>query len=93
MKRAALLLALVFLLAGVALAEGPELPWSVVAGGGSTSASDGLYGLGATIGQGAAGVAGDGLYTLQAGFWHTWAAFAPPQEQYAIYLPLVLRNR
>jgi len=93
MKRALLLLTLVFLLTSVVLADGPEVPWSVVAGGGSTSASDGLYSLGATVGQGATGVAGDGLYTLQAGFWHTRAAFAPPPPRYAIYLPLVLRER
>lgn len=91
MKRILMLLVLLLLFTGVALADGPELNWNVVAGGGG-SASDGLYSLGATVGQGATGVAEDGLYTLQAGFWHTWMAFAPPQEGYTIYLPIVLRN-
>ena len=91
MKRVLLLLALLLLFTDAVLADGPEVHWSVVAGGGG-AASDGLYGLGATVGQGASGVATDGAYILQAGFWHTLGPFAPSQEHHRIYLPLVIRQ-
>lgn len=93
MKQIVLLLLLLAFGVGAALAEGPDMNWSVIAAGGSTPASDGIYRLRATLGQGACGMAYDGEYSLQAGFWHIWGALAPPQERYAVYLPLVLRNR
>jgi hypothetical protein len=82
---------IVLLLAGVALAsaaEGYDLSWWTVAGGGGTSGADG-YTLSGTIGQPDAGVAltNDG-YTLVGGFWGS-AATAP---EYKLYLPLVLRQ-
>ncbi len=90
MKRVLLLLTLLLILAKPVQADGPgTVEWSVVAAGGGAM-DDGVYHLGATVGQGAVGVAEDGLYTLQAGFWHTRPSASSPQ--YWLYLPLIVRN-
>ncbi|HDN80815.1 MAG TPA: hypothetical protein ENG33_10175 [Chloroflexi bacterium] len=93
MKRITLLLLLLLISTGVALADGPyQLEWTVMAGGGG-SATDGVYSLGATAGQRACGVAGDGVYSLQAGFWYVRVSLVPPEARYSVYLPLVMRNQ
>ncbi len=64
---------------------GFDLSWWTIAGGGATSSSGGTFTLGGTIGQTDAGRAGGGPYTLNSGFW---SSFAAPRH-YAVYLPLI----
>ncbi len=73
--------------AGAQSGGGYDLSWSTVDGGGGRS-SGGGYTLAGTAGQPDAGtLTGDG-YALSGGFWPGTLA-----AEYAIYLPLVLRNR
>jgi hypothetical protein len=65
---------------------GYTLDWWTVDGGGQTE-PDGIgYTLSASIGQPDADVWSGGSYTLSGGFWGGEGA------QYAVYLPVVLRN-
>ena len=91
MRRAGIaVLAVALLLAGllgIAQAQtgsGYDLTWHTIDGGGTFSASGGVYTLAGTIGQSDAGVLGGGPYTLSGGFW---------QVDYLrrIYLPLINR--
>ena len=83
-----LILATLFLLAGVAWANGSSytLDWWTVDGGGGTHRTVGEYTLSGTAGQPDAGVLSGGDYTLGGGFWGGGGAV-----QYRIYLPLVVR--
>jgi hypothetical protein len=88
MRRKLIIFILVLLLlvsAGTALAQTQEfeLGWFAVGGGGDSSG--GGYDLSATSGQSAAGELSGGGYTLGGGFW------GPPQASLTIYLPLVVR--
>ena len=91
MKRGALLVAVLLVLAGgVALAQsggGYDLTWSTIAGGGALSAGGG-YTLAGTTGQAGAGQVTGGGYTLGGGFWGGGEVSAPAYES---YLPLVVR--
>jgi hypothetical protein len=84
-----LALAVLLLLAGAALANGPGYTldwWTVDGGGGTWSDTGGQYELNGTVGQSDAGVWGDGDYTLTGGFWGGGAV------QYRICLPLVVKE-
>jgi hypothetical protein len=90
---AALLLLGGFLLAGAALAQGPEqtydLSWWTVDGGGGSS-SGGNYVLDGTAGQPDPGpTLGGGGYHLEGGFWGGGLSGV---TMFNIYLPLVTRN-
>ena len=89
MRRATFLVALVFLLlAGVVLAaDGYDLSWWTVDGGGATFSTGGGYTLGGSVGQPDAGALSGGGYSLLGGFWLGAGA------QYRLYLPVLLRNR
>jgi hypothetical protein len=65
-----------------------DLSWWSVDGGGETLSSGGSYTLGATIGSPDAGVLAGGGYTVGGGFW---GGGEVAKEEYALYLPLVLR--
>jgi len=82
-----LTLAALLLLTGVILANGvtPTVDWWVIGGGGRHIDAT-PYALDGTIGQAVVGVATDTGYELCAGFWCGAAV------EYAIYLPLILRN-
>ena len=78
----------VFLLVTLASAAGPEytVDWWTVDGGGGTLAG-GVYTLSGTAGQPDVALwQGDG-YALSGGFWGGTEA-----GEYAVYLPLALRN-
>jgi hypothetical protein len=88
------------LLAGVAMAQsgaggvasgaqGYDLSWWTVDGGGITFAEGGGYVLSGTAGQPDVGTLDGGGYTLAGGFWRGGAAVLSP---YRVYLPLVTRN-
>lgn len=66
-------------------AQSYEISWWTVDGGGGTSSSGGDYALGGTIGQPDAGASSSGDYVLSSGFWAWWG-------EYALFLPLILRN-
>jgi len=93
MKRAiglSVSIALLSLIASTAVAQsggGYDLSWATIDNGGG-SISGGGYKLEGTIGQPDAGpsIGGSG-YTLSGGFWFSRVA----QQQYFVYLPLVLR--
>ena len=61
---------------------------SSVSPGGSGSA--GIYDLSSSIGQPAAGEVSAGIYTLGSGFWGG-GVIVPVQNNYDLFLPLVLR--
>jgi hypothetical protein len=85
-----LVLAALFLLAGIVWANGPGYTldwWTVDGGGGAWSSADGRYVLDGTTGQPDAGVLSSGDYTLSGGFWGGGGAV-----QHRIYLPLILRD-
>jgi len=84
-----LILVLVLLVSGVALAADPyDLSWWTVDGGGGTSSGNG-YTLNGTIGQPDAGtLASGGGYTLAGGFWHGGVAAFPENM---VYMPLLVR--
>jgi len=91
---AALLLLGGALLAGVALAQGPDqtydLTWWTVDGGGGTSTAAGSYTLDGTAGQPDPGpVLSGGNYQLEGGFW---GGRLSGVTIFNIYLPLVMRN-
>jgi hypothetical protein len=90
-KRGALALAVLLLLAGVVLAQGMPSIGRWVVGGGGGHTENGNYSLDSTIGQAVAGVTGNAPYGLCAGFWCGAEAAVPP-EIHPIYLPLVVRN-
>ena len=76
----------VVLLSGLAMAaQGPAIPWWVVAGGGGHGEA-GAFRLDATVGQGVAGTWSTAAWDLCAGFW------CGPGGSYQIYLPLVGRG-
>ncbi len=91
MKHLLVVLLLVFLLlpapAALAQDEGYELSWWTVDGGGVSGQSGGGYALGGTAGQPAAAVWSGGGYSLSGGFWVGSAL-----EDYAVYLPVLLRS-
>ncbi len=70
----------------MANADGYDLSWWTVDGGGGTSVGSG-YTVNGTIGQPDAGIISGGAYTLNGGFWHIETA-----ASYNLYLPVVLRN-
>jgi hypothetical protein len=88
------LLLLVFAWTALAETGAVELPWSVVAGGGGTSAS-GAITLDGTIGQPATNTMTGGNITLTSGFWG-WAALpagtATPTPSRS-YLPSIYRGQ
>jgi len=90
MKRAAMLsvtAAVLLLLAGVALANGPfDLSWWTVDGGGATFSEGGGYSLGGAAGQSDAGTLSGGDYTLYGGFW------AGAEARYPLFLPVVMKG-
>ena len=68
--------------------DGYDLSWWTVSGGGVTGQTGaGGYSLGGTSGQPSAAVWAGGNYSLSGGFWVGSAL-----EDYAIYLPILLRN-
>lgn len=73
--------------AGVAAgaANGVDIGWSVLAGGGGRAGS-GTLSLDNTAGQAAAGLASGGTTQLCTGFW------CQNQARQAVYLPLLLRS-
>jgi len=79
------LLAVLLLLAGAALAQSGafDLSWWSVGGGGMWSVGGG-FALGGTIGQADAGVLSGGGYTLSGGFWG-------PGGTYLNFLPVVMK--
>ena len=79
MKRAAILLtvaALLLLVGAVWAADGYDLSWRVIGGGGGHSSSAD-YALDGTAGQAAAETASGGSYSLAAGFWPGIGAETP----------------
>lgn len=58
--------------------------------GPSGSGSAGIYAISSSIGQPAAGEVSAGSYTLGGGFWGG-GIIVPVQNNYQVYLPLVLR--
>jgi len=89
--RSILILAVLLLLAGAALAQGMLSVERWVVGGGGGRAEGGNYTLDGAIGQAVAGVVGNAPYGLCAGFWCGPGAAIPPENP-RIYLPLVMRN-
>jgi hypothetical protein len=63
-------------LAGVSLADGPTIGWSVI-GGGGVPASGGTVTLNSTLGQTASGPAGGGTVSGGSGYWYGAPAAAP----------------
>jgi len=87
MKDFGLVVGLVLLLSGGALAQGGyDLSWWTADGGGQTFSTGGGYSLGGTIGQPDASLLSGSGYTLAGGFWSGATAI------YRVYLPLVLRS-
>ena len=74
----ALGLALLAMVSATAAADTYDLSWNAIAGGGTSSATGGVYSLGATIGQAATGPLSGGSYNLVSGFWPAETATAPP---------------
>jgi hypothetical protein len=63
-----------------------DLAWSTIDGGGGSS-SGGSYALNGTSGQSdAAGLSGNGNFTLNSGFWQDEAV-----NNYVVFLPVVVR--
>lgn len=58
--------------------------------GPSGSGSAGIYDLSSSIGQPAAGEISAGSYTLGGGFWGG-GVLVPIQDNFSVYLPLVLK--
>jgi len=82
----ALVLSLLLVVAGVALANGDlELPRWALGGGASSSSAEGVA-LQATLGQPVVGVVSSEDVTLGQGFWHGGSL---PESGYDIFLPLV----
>jgi hypothetical protein len=84
----AVLLAVFLLLVGPATAMESDnfaINWDVMGGGGEPIASDN-FALNGTIGQGVIGLKSSTNYSLCSGYW------CGAVLEYAIYLPLVLRN-
>ncbi len=90
MRRATFLLILVFLLlAGVVLAaDGYDLSWHVISGGGAHT-EGGAYTLDGSVVQ-PAGVMSGGDYELQSGFWYG-VSVAGPVTGWA-YLPVIVKS-
>ena len=84
-----ILIVVILSLSGIALAaDGFDLSWWTVDGGGGTS-SGGGYTLNGTLGQPDAGtLASGGGYTLAGGFWHGGVVTTLMMK---IYIPLVIR--
>ena len=85
-----IVLLLVLLVVGNAIAQGGVAPESTftldraVIGSGGLQASGGDFDLGATAGQPAAGVLTGGDFSLNVGFWSA--------DYYHLYLPLIMRK-
>lgn len=95
MRKLLILLGLVLLLAGAvglaAAGSGYRVSWWTVDGGGAHLSSEGGYTLLGTAGQPDAGPPlTSASYTLTGGFW-SGAPAAPPEGEYTVFLPLVLR--
>jgi hypothetical protein len=90
MRRATFLLPLLFLLlAGVVLAaDGYDLSWHVISGGGG-HAEAGAYALDGSVLQPAGEMSG-GDYELRRGFWHG-VSVAPAVTDWA-YLPVIVKS-
>jgi hypothetical protein len=90
MRRATSILALVFLLlAGVVLAaDGYDVSWHVISGGGGHSAG-GAYTLDGSVLQKVGEMSG-GDYELQSGFWYG-VSVAPAVIDWA-YLPVIVKS-
>ena len=101
MKRSSILLTLVILLplatAQAGVGNSPlaspsadyEISWWTVDGGGGAFSTGGDYELSGTVGQPDVGPAlGSGQYRLVGGYWYGVGA----EQEYALYLPSVLRN-
>ena len=89
MKRAALVVPIIFALLIVSIASaqsgnGYDLAWNTIDGGGSSSG--GSYSLDGTIGQADAGTLIYGGYTLNGGFW------SGARSQFTVFLPLILKH-
>jgi hypothetical protein len=90
MRRATFLLTLIFLLlAGVVMAaDGHDVSWHVISGGGG-HAEAGAYALNGSVLQRAGEMSG-GDYELQSGFWHglsvPWAVTG------WAYLPMIVKG-
>ena len=83
--KASLIVIVLFVLAGTALAaSGVEITRHVIGGGGGHAAA-GRYGIDATIGQAVAGTVDTTVTELCAGFWCGLG-------EYKVYLPVVLRS-
>ena len=95
MRKLLILLGPVLLLAGaVGLAyagSGYQVSWWTVDGGGGRLSSDGGYALLGNVGQPDAGQPlSSASYSLVGGFW-SGAPAEPPQGEFTIFLPVVLR--
>lgn len=80
------MLLLISVLYGIVHAQtggGYDLSWNTLDGGGNTTATGGVYSLGATIGQPDAGRQSGGIYSLDGGFW--------TEPMYRLYQPLILK--
>ena len=85
----ALVLLLLCLVAGVALAGGGvSIDAWLIGGGGSTRASAGDVSVGSALGQAIAGRGGGGPVDLQSGFWS--GPRARSGQDHTIYVPLIL---
>lgn len=78
-----------FLWSTALAADGYQINWWTVDGGGGRSQSaEGQYTLVGTIGQPDAGSAAGGEYTLKGGFWQ---AIGAAIQEFLIHLPLIIR--
>lgn len=84
----ALLMTIAMMVTVAAAADGYDLSWWTVDGGGGTS-SGGDYTLSGTLGQPEAGAPLSAVeYTLTGGFWH---GSTTPVAEMKIFLPLIVR--
>jgi hypothetical protein len=92
MKRTILItvgLTLALALTAAVVADGFNLSWWTVDGGGGTFSTGDDYTLGGTIGQPDAGVMQGGDYTLGGGFWGGGELQTPYSY---VYLPITVRE-
>jgi len=83
------LLVLLCLVAGVALAQGGvSLRSWLIGGGGSTQTSSGGVSLASALGQAVAGRRSNGQVELQSGFWAGGGPSGPPEMHY-VYVPVI----
>jgi hypothetical protein len=72
----------------IALAQGYDLLWWTVDGGGGTTSQGGNYALSGTMGQPDAGLMSGGSYTLRGGFWRNAGGSGRGTD----YLPIVVKK-